>query len=147
MELEWVEGAEISVRAEDGTVVLSANREGLLSLAGHFAALAEEAPGSHLHLDESNALEDGSAAKGVVLDWQGKTVHTYRNAVDFDFWGDYMYILTKEALYRVPESGRQDEGICAVFRKWIEKEGFSCKMGSARPACTTSSRRKSAAAS
>ena len=59
MELEWVEGAEISVRAEDGTVVLSANREGL-SLAGHFSALAEASPGSHIHFDEHNSLEENS---------------------------------------------------------------------------------------
>lgn len=61
MELEWIEGAEISVRTEDGAVVLSANREGLLSLAGHFAALAEETPGSHIHFDEYNSLEEHSA--------------------------------------------------------------------------------------
>ncbi len=60
MELKWIEGAEISVRAEDGTVVLSANREGLLSLAGHFTALAEASPGSHIHFDEHNSLEENS---------------------------------------------------------------------------------------
>ena len=60
MELDWHEGSKISVRVEDGTVVLSANREGLLSLAGHFTALAEATPGSHIHFDEFNSLEENS---------------------------------------------------------------------------------------
>ena len=61
MELNWVEGFEIRVQAEGNTTLVSANREGLLSLANHLAALAAEAPGSHIHLDESNSLEAGSA--------------------------------------------------------------------------------------
>lgn len=60
MELNWHEGSKISVRVENGTVVLSANREGLLSLAGHFTALAEATPGSHIHFDEFNSLEENS---------------------------------------------------------------------------------------
>ena len=60
MELNWHEGSKISVRVEDGSVVLSANREGLLSLAGHFTALAEATPGSHIHFDEFNSLEENS---------------------------------------------------------------------------------------
>ena len=36
-------------------------REGLLSLAGQLAALADAAPGSHIHYDEDNSLEDGSS--------------------------------------------------------------------------------------
>lgn len=59
--MEWVDGFAIRVRIEGGAAVLSANREGLLSLAGQLTALAEEAPGSHFHLDPYNALEDGSA--------------------------------------------------------------------------------------
>ena len=35
MELNWVDGFEITVHIEDGTSVISANREGLLSLANH----------------------------------------------------------------------------------------------------------------
>ena len=61
MELEWTEGFEIRVDAKDGRVLLSANREGLLSLAAQLAALAEAAPGSHIHYDEYSALEEGSA--------------------------------------------------------------------------------------
>lgn len=43
-------------------VIISANREGLLSLANHLLNLAQaEVPcGTHIHLDEYNSLEDGS---------------------------------------------------------------------------------------
>lgn len=61
MELEWEDGFELRVRTEDRAVLLSANREGLLSLAKQLRALAEAPPGSHIHYDEYNALEDGSA--------------------------------------------------------------------------------------
>jgi hypothetical protein len=61
MEIQWKDGFEIRVRAADGAAVISANREGLLSLAGQLAALAEAAPGSHIHYDVYNSLEDGSA--------------------------------------------------------------------------------------
>ena len=59
--MEWVEGFEIRVHAADGQTVISANREGLLSLAKRLEELAEEAPGSHIHLDAYNSLEDGSS--------------------------------------------------------------------------------------
>ena len=61
MKLEWTDGAELRVSIDAGGAVLSANREGLLSLAGQLRALAEEAPGSHIHYDEHNSLEEGSA--------------------------------------------------------------------------------------
>ena len=38
-----------------------ANREGLLSLARQLFDLAEETTGAHIHYDDSNALEEGSA--------------------------------------------------------------------------------------
>ena len=60
MDLIWKDGFTIEVHIQKGTAVVSANREGLLSLSDHLRALAEEAPGSHIHLDELNALEDGS---------------------------------------------------------------------------------------
>jgi len=62
MKIEWVEGYAIRVSARDGEVTLSANREGLLSLARQLAALAEGTPGDHIHYDEDDALEEGSAA-------------------------------------------------------------------------------------
>ena len=61
MNLQWEEGFTISVDIDRNTAVIRANREGLLSLAKHLASLAEEAPGSHIHFDEYNSLEEGSA--------------------------------------------------------------------------------------
>ena len=61
MNLSWEDGFIIKVDAKAGAAVVSANRECLLSLARHLAALAEEEPGSHIHLDAWNSLEDGSA--------------------------------------------------------------------------------------
>ncbi|MBR4428257.1 MAG: hypothetical protein IKS78_02780 [Clostridia bacterium] len=60
MKFYWVDGSTVSVRAENGEVVISANREGLLSLANHFLTLSESSAGDHFHLDEYNSLEDGS---------------------------------------------------------------------------------------
>ena len=37
------------------------DKEGLLSLQQQLAALAEETPGSHIHYDEYNSLEEGSS--------------------------------------------------------------------------------------
>ena len=61
MKVEWIDGFEIRVVAENGTIVISANREGLLSLAGQLMALADAAPGNHIHYDVQNSLEEGSA--------------------------------------------------------------------------------------
>ena len=61
MELNWVDGFEINVRIENGDAVISANREGLLSLANHLKSLAEEPLGTHIHLDAYNSLEEGSS--------------------------------------------------------------------------------------
>ncbi|MBQ6222862.1 MAG: hypothetical protein IJJ44_09665 [Solobacterium sp.] len=66
MKVEWVEGFEIQVKIQDGTAVISANKEGLLSLAKQFTALAEGIPGDHIHYDEHNSLEDGSS--GMVVE-------------------------------------------------------------------------------
>ncbi|MCR5648745.1 MAG: hypothetical protein K6F67_04310 [Oscillospiraceae bacterium] len=65
MEIKWEDGFEISVRVTEDGAVVSANPEGLRSLAGILMSLAEAAPGAHVHLDEHNSLEDGSA--GLVL--------------------------------------------------------------------------------
>ena len=61
MDLVWEEGFQIDVRVGNGTALILANREGLVSLANHLKALADEPVGSHIHLDRWNALEDGSA--------------------------------------------------------------------------------------
>ena len=60
MIIEWVDGFEIRAAVKDNSIVISANREGLLSLAKHLTALADGAPGDHIHYDEHNSLEDGS---------------------------------------------------------------------------------------
>ncbi|MBQ1299695.1 MAG: hypothetical protein IIY25_01125 [Erysipelotrichaceae bacterium] len=61
MIFSWVDGFKLSVKVEDGTVVISGNKEGLLSLANHIATLADEEGNDHFHLDEHNSLEEGSA--------------------------------------------------------------------------------------
>ncbi|MBQ6492594.1 MAG: hypothetical protein IJI92_01830 [Erysipelotrichaceae bacterium] len=60
MKIEWIDGFRISVRTENDVTVISANKEGLLSLAEILKRIAEEESGTHLHLDEHNSLEDGS---------------------------------------------------------------------------------------
>ena len=61
MTMNWMNGFEIRVSADTGETVISANKEGLLSLARQLAALAGEPAGSHIHYDENNSLEEGSA--------------------------------------------------------------------------------------
>ena len=67
MELKWTDGACILVQTSGNTACISANKEGLLSLSAHLAALARQAPGSHLHLDAYNSLEDGSSELLIEL--------------------------------------------------------------------------------
>ena len=66
MEIEWVDGFEIRVKVDHDAVVISANKEGMLSLAKQLTALAEAAPGQHIHYDEYNSLEDKSTELIVV---------------------------------------------------------------------------------
>ena len=61
MKINWVNGSEIRVNHDQDEIVISAIREGLLSLAGQLTALAEGVPGDHIHYDENNSLEKGSA--------------------------------------------------------------------------------------
>ena len=61
MEVKWVEGYEIRVTIDNGAAVIKANREGLLSLAIQLVMMATEAPGTHIHYDGHNSLEEGSA--------------------------------------------------------------------------------------
>lgn len=60
MDISWEDNFFIRVGIQDGATVISANKAGLQSLIKHLHTLAEEPPGSHIHLDEHNALEDGS---------------------------------------------------------------------------------------
>ena len=66
MKIEWVEGFEIVVDIFNNKVTISTNREGLLSLASQLKALAEGAPGDHIHYDEHNSLEKGSSEMIIV---------------------------------------------------------------------------------
>ena len=61
MKIEWVDGFEIRAAVRNNSIVISANREGMLSLAKHLTVLADGEPGDHVHYDEYNSLEDGSA--------------------------------------------------------------------------------------
>jgi hypothetical protein len=58
----WEPGFEIIVEKGEDYVRLSANKEGLISLANHFLNLAQDQipSGYHFHLDEFNSLEEGS---------------------------------------------------------------------------------------
>ena len=60
MKLNWENDFQITAKIEDKIIHISANRAGLISLANHLTALAQEVPGSHIHLDEFNSLEDNS---------------------------------------------------------------------------------------
>lgn len=60
MDVEWKDGFEIKVKIENGATIISANREGLLSLAAQLSALANAENGDHIHYDEYNSLENGS---------------------------------------------------------------------------------------
>ncbi|MEU6902285.1 Imm32 family immunity protein [Streptomyces virginiae] len=64
----WEEDARIEVRNLGSEIVIEANAAGLRTLAGHLLVLAKDGvpDGSHLHLEDSNGLEDGSV--GLVLE-------------------------------------------------------------------------------
>ena len=47
MEMKWVDGFTIAVKIENNAVIITANKEGLLSLANYLTALAQDnAPGA-----------------------------------------------------------------------------------------------------
>lgn len=60
----WEAGARIEVRNLGGEIVIEANAAGLKTLAGHLLTLAQDGTpdGAHLHLEENNGLEEGSAS-------------------------------------------------------------------------------------
>lgn len=63
IEYKWESGFHIETQIEDGIIKIIANKAGLLSLANHLLNLAQDTVPSdhHLHFDEYNSLEDGSA--------------------------------------------------------------------------------------
>ena len=60
MKIEWVNGFEIKTAVKGGEIIISANREGMISLAKQLMALAEGVPGDHIHYDDQSSLEEGS---------------------------------------------------------------------------------------
>lgn len=62
LQLSWESNFAIEVKSEEDKVLISANNEGLISLAKHLLTLAQEnVPlGAHLHFDQYNSLEDDS---------------------------------------------------------------------------------------
>jgi len=62
LKLNWTDNYKIEVNNNHGEIIISANEEGLLSLANHFLTLAQAnvPTGTHIHLDEYNSLEEGS---------------------------------------------------------------------------------------
>lgn len=61
MKIEWVDGFIIKATVNHDKIMISANREGLLSLARQLVGLADGVPGDHIHYDEYNSLEKGSS--------------------------------------------------------------------------------------
>ncbi len=61
MKIEWVDGFIIKTTVDHDKIMISANREGLLSLARQLVELADGVPGDHIHYDEYNSLEEGSS--------------------------------------------------------------------------------------
>lgn len=64
----WEDGFSIKCSIDNSTVLIEANREGLISLARHMLELAQEQVPefNHIHLDEYNSLEDNSAELIIV---------------------------------------------------------------------------------
>jgi len=62
MTFEWVENFTIRTGMGNSEFLISANKEGLLSLANHLIKLANDEfhPGCHFHLDNHNSLEENS---------------------------------------------------------------------------------------
>ncbi len=61
-EFPWYGDHEIYFEIEKDTAIIRANGDGLISLANHFLALAQEdiPSGYHIHLDELGAFEGNS---------------------------------------------------------------------------------------
>jgi hypothetical protein len=59
---EWEDGFTIRTEIANGAIILSANKEGLISLARHLLSLSRDEFSNdyQLHLDSYNSLEEGS---------------------------------------------------------------------------------------
>jgi hypothetical protein len=62
IQLKWEDGFDIVTQIVNGVIKITANTEGLISLANHLLNLSQEKipRGHHLHFDEYNALDKGS---------------------------------------------------------------------------------------
>ena len=58
----WINNFSIATSIEDNSIVIKANKEGLISLAEQLLILSQDSiPNNyHIHYDEFNSLEDGS---------------------------------------------------------------------------------------
>ncbi len=70
LKYEWESGFEIKAEINDGVIIISANKAGLISLAKHMLVLAQDTVpvGHHMHFDEYNSLEEGSVQ--LIIDKQ-----------------------------------------------------------------------------
>lgn len=59
---EWEEGFQIEVKIDRDTIVVLANKAGLISLAKQLLTLSQDnvPSGFHFHFDDYNSLEEGS---------------------------------------------------------------------------------------
>lgn len=64
----WEEDFSIKCSIDNDSVIIEANKSGLISLARHLLELAQESVPEfhHFHLDEYNSLEENSAELIVV---------------------------------------------------------------------------------
>ena len=62
LRIEWEEKFSIKIAQENGCILLTANENGLISLAKLLLSIAEKNVPNHyhIHLDDTNSLEDGS---------------------------------------------------------------------------------------
>jgi hypothetical protein len=62
IEYAWQDNFEIITSINNGTINITANKEGLISLANHLLNLSQDnvPSGHHLHLDQYNSLEENS---------------------------------------------------------------------------------------
>lgn len=60
--LEWEDNFEIQSAIEKSSIVIRANKEGLISLSRHLLTLSQSSVpiGRHIHFDDLNSLEEGS---------------------------------------------------------------------------------------
>ena len=62
IQLKWEDGFKIKTEFCCNSIIISANKAGLISLASHILTLAQDSTnmGTHIHLDEYNSLENDS---------------------------------------------------------------------------------------